>query len=337
MTSELPKTTESENEQYAPMIKTAESSPVKCSKRNSPVVVFAHGSGSPSTSPWMIRWRNLLSNALNAVEVVTFDYPYVNAGRKAAPGPEKLVGFHSDIVRKAAAKYPEHPLILAGKSMGSKISCMVAAENDIEASAVVCLGYPLRATNGAIRDEPLLELTVPIMFVQGDNDIFCPLKSLEVVRNKLKALNALHVIENGDHSFQIGKKYLHLTGMTRKKAEEFAAEAVAVFVSQITSEEVINGPRDTTGLPLRSWPKVILPQHVSLMEACVEDVAVGERNSQPMESQPKIKEFSGAKQKQPIRNIRKRSSERILKNKLKKSVYVKDGRGSTVDNPLNID
>nr|GEY68383.1 KAT8 regulatory NSL complex subunit 3 [Tanacetum cinerariifolium] len=42
---------------------------------NSPVVVFAHGAGAPSSSDWMIRWKNLLADALHAIEVVTFDYP----------------------------------------------------------------------------------------------------------------------------------------------------------------------------------------------------------------------------------------------------------------------
>lgn len=41
--------------------------------------------------------------------------------RKAPPKAEKLVEFHSDVVRKVAAKYPGHPLILAGKSMGSRL------------------------------------------------------------------------------------------------------------------------------------------------------------------------------------------------------------------------
>ncbi|KAK1438502.1 hypothetical protein QVD17_04311 [Tagetes erecta] len=242
MGSKRSRTTDSEYEQaiqlYSPVIKTPEPLSVKFHNRNSPVVVFAHGAGAPSTSGWMLRWKSLLANVLNAVEVVTFDYPYINGRRKAAPKPEKLVGFHSDIVRKVAAKYPEHPLILAGKSLGSRISCMVAAENDIDVSAVVCLGYPLKATNGIIREEPLLQLTVPVMFVEGGNDSFCPLESLELVRNKLKVVNALHVIENGDHSFQIAKKNLELTGMTREEAEERAVEAVAVFVSQIISEKV---------------------------------------------------------------------------------------------------
>lgn len=40
--------------------------------------------------------------------------------KRAPPKAEKLVDFHSEIVRKTMAKYPVHPLVLAGKSMGSR-------------------------------------------------------------------------------------------------------------------------------------------------------------------------------------------------------------------------
>lgn len=40
--------------------------------------------------------------------------------RKAPPKAEKLVEFHTDVVKGAVAKFPGHPLILAGKSMGSR-------------------------------------------------------------------------------------------------------------------------------------------------------------------------------------------------------------------------
>ncbi|CAK9163053.1 unnamed protein product [Ilex paraguariensis] len=117
----------------------------KNTNKNSPVVIFAHGAGAPSSSDWMIRWKDLLAKALQAVEVVTFDYPYISGEkRKAPPKAEKLVDFHSDIVKKTVAKYPGHPLILVGKSMGSRVSCMVAGVEDIGASAIVCLGYPLK-------------------------------------------------------------------------------------------------------------------------------------------------------------------------------------------------
>ncbi|KAK6947900.1 KANL3/Tex30, alpha/beta hydrolase-like domain [Dillenia turbinata] len=202
-----------------------------------PVVVFAHGAGAPSSSEWMIRWKNMLQKALQTVEIITFDYPYISGGkRKAPPKAEKLVKFHLDIARNAVAKYPNHPLILVGKSMGSRVSCMVAQLEDISVSAVVCLGYPLKGINGAVRDETLWQLSVPVFFVQvklpGSKDGLCPLDKLGAVREKMRSLNELHVVEGGDHSFKIGKKFLQSTGTSQDKAEDEAVKAIAAFVAK---------------------------------------------------------------------------------------------------------
>ncbi|ONK81191.1 uncharacterized protein A4U43_C01F26300 [Asparagus officinalis] len=200
-----------------------------------PLVVFAHGAGAPSTSEWMIRWKEMLKEALGAVEVNTFDYPYISGGkRKAPPKAEKLVDHHLDVVRNAIAKHPGHPLVLAGKSMGSRVSCMVANTEEIHVSAVICLGYPLKGTNGAVRDELLVQLKVPTMFVQGSKDSLCPLEKLETTRKKMKCINELHVIDGGDHSFKIGKKFLESTGSNQDEAERKAVEAISEFVSRST-------------------------------------------------------------------------------------------------------
>ncbi|KAJ0105124.1 hypothetical protein Patl1_17546 [Pistacia atlantica] len=204
---------------------------------SSPVVVFAHGAGAPSSSDWMIKWKDMLGKALNAAEVVTFDYPYISGGkRKAPPKAEKLVEFHADFVKKTVARFPGHPLILAGKSMGSRVSCMVAGEEGIDASAVVCLGYPLKGMNGVMRDETLLQLTIPVMFVQGSKDGFCPLEKLEAVQKKMKSMNELHVIDGGDHSFKIGKKHLQTMASTQVEVEDLAVQAIASFVSKCLAE-----------------------------------------------------------------------------------------------------
>ncbi|KDO76496.1 hypothetical protein CISIN_1g027237mg [Citrus sinensis] len=179
----------------------------------------------------------MLGKALDAVEVVTFDYPYIAGGkRKAPPKAEKLVEFHTDVVKGAVAKFPGHPLILAGKSMGSRVSCMVACKEDIAASAVLCLGYPLKGMNGAVRDELLLQITVPIMFVQGSKDGLCPLDKLEAVRKKMKSLSELHLIDGGDHSFKIGKKHLQTMGTTQDEMEGLAVQAIAAFISKSLGE-----------------------------------------------------------------------------------------------------
>ncbi|KAF3448688.1 hypothetical protein FNV43_RR09401 [Rhamnella rubrinervis] len=211
--------------------------PSSTPEKLSPVVVFAHGAGAPSSSDWMIRWKDMLGKVLHTVEVVTFDYPYMSGGkRRAAPKAEKLVEFHSNVVRETVAKYPGHPLILAGKSMGSRVSCMVACKDDISASAIVCLGYPLKGTNGAVRDEILLQLTTPIIFVQGSKDGLCPLEKLESTRKKMKSMSDLHVIDGGDHSFKIAKKHLQTNGLNQDQAEELALQSVAAFVSRSLAE-----------------------------------------------------------------------------------------------------
>ncbi|CAK9163052.1 unnamed protein product [Ilex paraguariensis] len=89
-----------------------------------------------------------------------------------------------------------------------------------------------QGTNGAVRDETLLQLTVPVMFVQGSKDGLCPLEKLEAVQKKIKSINELHVIEGGDHSFKIAKKHLQSKGSTQEEAEDDAVRVIAAFVSR---------------------------------------------------------------------------------------------------------
>ncbi|KAG8067502.1 hypothetical protein GUJ93_ZPchr0005g15019 [Zizania palustris] len=202
-----------------------------------PVVVFAHGAGAPSSSDWMVRWKDMLTDALDAVKVVTFDYPYLSGGkRRPPPKAEKLVDHHLDVVKDVVAEYPGHPLILMGKSMGSRISCMVANSDDINVSAVVCLGYPLKGVKGAVRDETLLKLKIPTMFVQGSKDGLCPLHKLGDTRKNMTCKNELHVIDGGDHSFKIGKKYQESTGVNQHDAEMESVKAIAQFVQNSIGE-----------------------------------------------------------------------------------------------------
>ncbi|KAH9298204.1 hypothetical protein KI387_029886 [Taxus chinensis] len=180
------------------------------------------------------RWKMALASATGAVEVVTFDYPYCSGGKhRAPPKAEKLVEPHVVVVKKAVMKHPGHPLVLVGKSMGSRVSCMVAEKEDMDVSAVVCLGYPLKGANGGIRDETLLKLSVPVIFVQGSKDAFCPVQKLEAVRQKMTAMNELYVIDGGNHSLEIGKKLLKEKGINQVEAEMQALMSIQAFVSRV--------------------------------------------------------------------------------------------------------
>lgn len=69
--------------------------------------------------------------------------------------------------------------------------------------------------------------------MQGSKDGLCPLEKLEATRKKMKVLSELHVIDGGDHSFKIAKKYLQAKASTQQEAEDDAVQAVAAFISRL--------------------------------------------------------------------------------------------------------
>lgn len=72
-----------------------------------------------------------------------------------------------------------------------------------------------------------------MLFLKGSKDGLCPLEKLEAVRKKMNSVNALHVIEGGDHSFKIAKKHLQSTGSNQEEAEDIAVQAMEKFLSSI--------------------------------------------------------------------------------------------------------
>jgi predicted alpha/beta-hydrolase family hydrolase len=191
-----------------------------------PLLLFAPGAGAPSTSPWMSAWAERLATL---GEVVRLDYPYLRAGRRSPDRLPVLVAAHREALAAARAGRPG-PVVLAGKSMGSRVGCHLALEEPVD--ALVCLGYPLRGARGQLRDEVLLALRTPILFVQGTRDALCPLDALASVRRRLKAPSALHVVEGGDHSLEVGVRALRAAGETQADVDARILGAIAAFLRE---------------------------------------------------------------------------------------------------------
>jgi len=98
------------------------------------------------------------------------------------------------------------------------------------------MGYPLRsASSGALRDEVLVALRTPILFVQGTRDELCALDELEAVRARMTAPSTLFVVEDGDHSLEITARHRKATGETQAAVDAKVLAAIAAFVSTSTS------------------------------------------------------------------------------------------------------
>ena len=117
-------------------------------------------------------------------------------------------------------------IVLIGKSMGSRIGCHVALEDKV--SAVICLGYTLcgAGDRAKMRDEVLLQLQTPILFVQGTRDPLCPLDLLKSVRARMVCHNRMEIVTGGDHSLAVAKRAL-------KSKEETQADTDARLMQRI--------------------------------------------------------------------------------------------------------
>lgn len=193
---------------------------------SSPLILFAPGAGAPSSSDWMKGWSRRLGSL---GKVVRFDYPYQLEGRGRPDRPEVLIAAHTEALRRARKRHPG-PVVLAGKSMGSRIGCHVSLTEPVD--ALICFGYPLRSPAGTLRDAVLLELTTPVFFAQGSRDPLCPLELLEAVRPRMKAPSQLQVVEGGNHSLEVGVRALSLRGQTQQDLDGQVLFALESFLRQ---------------------------------------------------------------------------------------------------------
>lgn len=174
----------------------------------------------------MQRWKSRLQEI---GDVETVDYDYMREGRKRPDRLPQLIATHRAALAWVRDK-SAGPIFLIGKSMGGRIGCHVALEEKV--NGVICLGYPLcgMGDRAKMRDEVLLALRTPILFVQGTRDVLCPLDLLESVRPKMNAPNFLHTVEGGDHSLLLRKK--DLGTKTQEEIDQRVVSVIREFIEQ---------------------------------------------------------------------------------------------------------
>lgn len=186
-------------------------------------VLLAHGAGVGQDHEWMVYVRDGLAAA--GLPVLTFNYPYIEAGRKAPNPARTLLACHGAalaVIRERAER-----VVLAGKSMGGRMGSHLAAGGE-SVAGLVFYGYPLV---GIGKTEPrdvshLSEVGPPMLFVQGTRDRLAPIALITPVVDGL-ANARIHIVEDGDHSFRVPKR-------TGRDASEVLDEVVAVTIDWVS-------------------------------------------------------------------------------------------------------
>jgi predicted alpha/beta-hydrolase family hydrolase len=141
-----------------------------------------------------------------------------------------LVAAHRAELAKVRADADGAPIFLIGKSMGSRVGCHVSLEEPV--AGLVCIGYPLvSGSSGALRDEVLVALRTPILFVQGTHDSLCPLPKLDDVRARMTAPNWLWTAQDANHSMELPG--IKRTPALQDDIEISAIEAIRRFLDDV--------------------------------------------------------------------------------------------------------
>ena len=196
------------------------------------VLVLAHGAGAGQQHPFMVAFARGLADA--GIDVVTFNFPYTEQGRRVpdkAPVLEHCFRCVVETVRAQPA-LGGHGLFIGGKSMGGRMATHLAAQGFEGVQGLVLLGYPLHPPGQPQRSRSvhLPSITAPVLIVQGECDTFGTPAELAPVIETMQAAVTLQVVSGGDHSLAVRRG-------PREEAYQPVITAIAVWIRERTQSQ----------------------------------------------------------------------------------------------------
>jgi hypothetical protein len=182
-------------------------------------VLLAHGAGTDQDHPLVAGLAEALAG--EGLQVVTFNYPYTEMGRRRPDPTPTLLACHRAVAAEVRAGSGSEP-VLAGRSMGGRMASILAAGGE-PCLGLVLFAYPLHPAGrpDRLRVEHLAEVAVPMLFFQGDRDA---LARSDLFDAHLRPLGDVVDVPGADHSFRI-------KGTTREEVNATLAAETAHWIS----------------------------------------------------------------------------------------------------------
>ena len=204
--------------------------PAESAARDAALLVLAHGAGAGERHPFMVAVARGLAE--RGIDVVTFEFPYMQQKRRAPDkAPVLESAFRDAIVEARSRVTPRHALFIGGKSMGGRMATHLAAQGYDGLRGVVALGYPLHPPGKAdqLRVAHLPSIEVAVLIVQGERDAFGTPDELRPIVKTMHAPVTLHVVGGGDHSLAVPKS----SGVAQKEVYATVLDAVAAWIYSV--------------------------------------------------------------------------------------------------------
>ncbi len=139
-----------------------------------PTLLLYPGAGTACDHPSLLQIERTIGRGAS---VERRDFPYRREGRKAPDrAPKLMASIREDL---ASLSRRRGPLVMGGRSMGGRMTTMVAADVDDAGpvdrlAGLVLICYPLHPPGkpDRLRVEHLPDVAVPCLFVSGTKDPF---------------------------------------------------------------------------------------------------------------------------------------------------------------------
>jgi hypothetical protein len=200
-------------------------------------LVLAHGAGAGMRHPFL----ETLATELSARDVATlrYQFPYMERGSRRPDSPRLCHATVRAAVAEAARLVPDIALFAGGKSFGGRMTSQAQAASPLSGVwGIAFVGFPLHPPDKSSNESTskraderfrhLLDVKIPMLFLQGTRDT---LADLELLRPRVAGLGeraALKVFEGADHSF-------HVPARSGRKDAEVMAELAAALAEWIVS------------------------------------------------------------------------------------------------------
>ena len=206
-------------------------------ERKSVTLILGHGAGANQLHPFMQLFAKGLAS--RGLDVLTFNFVYLEQGRRVPDPKAKLEACYSAVIEAAQkhSKLKGNQIVIGGKSMGGRIASQVAAaiqagnSEEPAIAGLVFLGYPLHPPGNPEkrRDAHLDQIKSPMLFVQGSRDAFGTREEISDLIKRLKLPATLHAVEGGDHSLKVPKR----SGLTQEQVYDSIMDTVLTWLSVI--------------------------------------------------------------------------------------------------------
>ena len=188
-------------------------------------VLMAHGAGAGQDHPGITAIRDGL--VVRGHPVLTFDYPYMEAGRRFPDRREVLLGCHRAAAAWLRQRFPR--FVMAGRSMGGRMASYLAAQGE-PCSGLVFYAYPLHPVGKPDRPraDHLSEIQAPMLFFTGSRD---SMALPDLVDRRLVPLEraTIEIIPDADHGFRVPKR----SGRTREEVIEWAVTRTSEWMAAL--------------------------------------------------------------------------------------------------------